>query len=132
LGQVDATHHERHSGTSTYTFLESLKVWSRLAFSFSIQPLRLGIWIGFIVALIGLLGIIVVLVMYLIAPTNYSDTAVGWASLMTSLLFFSGIQIALMGLLGEYVGRSYLNLNRSPQSIIAETANFPPQGREGV
>lgn len=130
LGQVSVAHRERFSGSSTYTVLKSVQVWSRLAFSFSVQPLRVGIWIGSVVASLGLLGTVAVVAMRILNPA-FSDNVAGWASLMTSLLFFSGIQIILLGLLGEYVGRSFLSLNRSPQSIIAETANLRPQGREG-
>ena len=50
--------------------------------------------------------------------------AAGWASIISVLLFFSGLQFIVLGLLGEYIGRSYLNLNKKPQYVVREYINF--------
>ena len=70
--------------------------------------------------IISFFSIIIVIIIKLLDPS----VASGWASLISVLLFFSGIQFIVLGLLGEYIGRSYLNLNKKPQYVVREYINF--------
>jgi hypothetical protein len=49
----------------------------------------------------------------------------GWSSLMAAVLLLSGMQLLLLGILGEYVGRIYLGISEKPQSVVRETVNSP-------
>jgi undecaprenyl-phosphate 4-deoxy-4-formamido-L-arabinose transferase len=77
FSSIEVEHHERFAGTSSYTFLKSLQVWARLAFSFSVIPLRLITWIGALGFVLGSIGAMLVIIDRLIRP----DQAAGWASL---------------------------------------------------
>jgi undecaprenyl-phosphate 4-deoxy-4-formamido-L-arabinose transferase len=118
ITQIPAEHHRRHAGTSTYTLVKSIKVWGRLAFSFSVRPLRLVTWFGFALAALGALSALGVIAYRLFWPEHFSGTAVGWASLIVAQLFLGGVQMVFFGILGEYTGRTYLKVNRKPQTAL--------------
>ena len=64
-----------------------------------------------------------ILVIVVIKLSNPSMAA-GWASIISVLLFFFGLQFIALGLLGEYIGRSYLNLNKKPQFVVRDYKNI--------
>jgi polyisoprenyl-phosphate glycosyltransferase len=123
ITQIPVDHHPRYAGRSTYTFWKSLRVWARLAVSFSGKPLRLVTWFGLLCAAFGLLLAVAVVVYRLRWPEDFTTETVGWASLMVALLVVGGIQMMFFGVLGEYTGRTFLNVNRKPQSAIREVLN---------
>jgi undecaprenyl-phosphate 4-deoxy-4-formamido-L-arabinose transferase len=116
---VEVDHSERYAGKSNYDFWKSLHQWSRLAFSFSVKPLRLVLWLGILSFVLGLSGALVVIIQRLTSEMPLE--AMGWASLMVTLLVLSSFQMLALGALGEYVGRTHININRKPQATIAET-----------
>jgi undecaprenyl-phosphate 4-deoxy-4-formamido-L-arabinose transferase len=117
FSQIEIEHQKRFQGSSTYTFWKSVKVWSYLATNFSIVPLRVATLGGMVAALAGIsLGII-----FIIHRIQNPEYPAGWASLIVSILIFSGVQLLSIGIAGEYIGRSYLNINRHPQYSIRET-----------
>jgi polyisoprenyl-phosphate glycosyltransferase len=123
LAQVAVEHHPRFAGHSTYTFWKSLRVWARLAFSFSSRPLRLLSWFGFLFAALGLVMAAVVILYRIFWPEDFPPAAMGWASLMVALLVISGIQMVFFGILGEYTGRTFVRVNNKPQTAIREVIN---------
>ena len=129
ISQIPVDHHPRYAGRSTYTFWKSLRVWGRLAFSFSTRPMRIVSWLGFVFAALGLLLAVVVILYRLLFPEHFPPGAVGWASLMVALLVLSGIQMLFFGILGEYTVRTFLRVNDKPQAAIREVLN---QTREPV
>jgi undecaprenyl-phosphate 4-deoxy-4-formamido-L-arabinose transferase len=80
------------------------------------MPLRLGTFLGTAMTGIGFLGIVSVMIEYFVSGVVIA----GWASLMLVVLLFSGVQLIILGLLGEYLGRVYLTVNEQPQSIIRD------------
>ncbi|MEK6287976.1 MAG: glycosyltransferase family 2 protein [Acidobacteriota bacterium] len=132
VSQIPVDHHPRYAGGSTYTFWKSLRVWARLAFSFSARPMRLVSWFGFGFATLGLLLAVVVVLYRLLFPQDFSPNAVGWASLMVALLVLSGIQMLFFGILGEYTGRTFLRVNNKPQTAIREVLNRVAVDAAGV
>lgn len=124
IDQVPVDHHARYAGRSAYTLWKSLRVWARLAFSFSTRPMRLVSWCGFGFAALGLLLAGAVVLYRLLRPEDFSANAVGWASLMVALLVLSGIQMVFFGILGEYTGRTFLRVNDKPQAAIREMVNY--------
>ncbi len=116
IGSVEVEHHERTLGKSNYTFGKLLLLWANMFTNFSILPLRIATCMGLTMAGISfLMGIgAVILKLTVNAMPN------GWASLIVALVWLSGVQLACVGLLGEYVGRIYLSSNRTPQYVIKE------------
>ena len=115
IAQVPMEQRERNAGTSNFTFRKSLKLWLNGFTAFSVKPLRITTIIGVIVALIGFVaGVIIILRKLFITP----DMAMGYPSMITTLLFVGGIIMTMLGMLGEYVGRIYISINNSPQYVI--------------
>ena len=125
ISHVPAEHQPRFSGRSTYTFWKSVRVWARLAFSFSVKPLRIVSLCGFAFAGLGLTLTLVVVLYRLLFPEDFPAVAVGWASLMVAALVIGGIQMIFFGVLGEYTGRTYLKVNNKPQTAIRTILNRP-------
>jgi polyisoprenyl-phosphate glycosyltransferase len=123
ITQIPVDHHERFAGRSSYTFWKSVRVWARLAVSFSARPLRLVTWCGFVFAALGLILSAAVIAYRLMRPEDFSKAAAGWASLMVALLLIAGIQMIFFGVLGEYTGRTFLKVNRKPQTSIRAVLN---------
>ena len=117
IAQVDMEQRERTAGKSYFTFRKSLALWLNGFTAFSVKPLRITTIIGIIVAIIGfVVGIIIVFRKLFITP----DMAMGYPSTITIILFIGGIIMGMLGMLGEYVGRIYISINKSPQYVIRE------------
>jgi undecaprenyl-phosphate 4-deoxy-4-formamido-L-arabinose transferase len=116
VSSVEVEHYKRHKGKGNYNFFRSFSVFLKTLTSFSVIPLRLATVIGFISAIIGFLTAIYFIIQYL--TTDYK--AEGWTSLILSLLIIGGILMMLIGLIGEYIGRMFLTLNKKPQYSIGE------------
>ena len=84
--------------------------------SFSVKPLRIATVMGVIAAIAGFVYGIVIIIQHFMLP----DRVQGFASLAAILVFFGGMMMIMLGLLGEYVGRIYISLNNSPQYVIKE------------
>jgi len=119
IAQIPAEHHPRVAGGSTYTFAKSVKVWSDLAFSFSTAPLRLLTVLGSIFACSGVLLALIVAGRRLLYPGGFTIYEAGWASLMVAALLIGGAELFFFGVLGEYIGRTYLAASRAPKTSIA-------------
>jgi len=113
---VDVRHRERLSGKSGYNIRKMIELWVNGFTSFSVKPLRLMTWIGMMVAVIGFAFGIYAIINKILNP----GLPVGYSSLMSVNLFMFGVLFFFMGILGEYVGRIYISLNRSPQFVIKE------------
>ena len=116
IGSLTVAHAERQAGRSGYTFRRLVRLWLSAWVNFSILPLRLATLIGLAMAAVGLLGLGLVIWLYFTAK----GPAFGWGSLMAALLIFSGTQLVMLGLIGEYVGRMFLTVNQRPQSVVRE------------
>jgi glycosyltransferase involved in cell wall biosynthesis len=120
VSQVDAEHHSRFAGQSNYTLLRSIAVWLKLMTSFSVFPLRIATFIGMLASILGFLLATFYFAKYFIV----GETVEGWTSLMVLMLILSGTILIAIGAIGEYVGRSYIQLNRRPQYSIKEVLNM--------
>ena len=121
---VPIQHFEREVGQSGYTFKKLVQLWSNIM-GFSVVPLRLATYCGYLFSAIGILGAIVVIIRKLLNPAM----AMGWPSTMVAICFFAGINLLFMGLIGEYVGRMFLGMNRNPQYVVREVCSYskPPE-----
>lgn len=122
---IPIQHFEREVGTSGYTFSKLVKLWSNIM-GFSVVPLRMAAWTGGFFALLGMIGAIVVFVRKLLVPSM----ALGWPSMMVAICFFSGINLMVLGLVGEYIGRMFLGLNRDPQYVVREVLDGKEEDKE--
>jgi glycosyltransferase involved in cell wall biosynthesis len=114
IGALQVEHRERAAGQSGYTFRRLVRLWLSSWINFSVLPLRLATLLGIVTGLLGLASLSVVAYMRL---TNVGPFF-GWGTLMATLLIFSGTQLLILGILGEYLGRMFLTLNQRPQSVI--------------
>lgn len=110
---------EREAGTTHYPLSKMLSLAIDGITSFSVRPLRLITGFGLIVALLSFIGIIYVLVS--VITGNYVD---GWASTTCIICFVSGIQMISLGVIGEYIGKIYLETKQRPRYFIAERKNI--------
>ena len=117
---VPYTSNERFSGTSKYSLKKMVRLaWNGIT-SFSIVPLRLGIFLGLVTSLIAFAEII-----YAIAVKIFTDTAVpGWASAISILSFLFGVLFILLGIVGEYIGRILVEVRQRPRYLIAGQAGM--------
>jgi dolichol-phosphate mannosyltransferase len=115
-GTVTYMAQERRRGKSKYSLKKMIKLaWNGIS-SFSIVPLRLGIFIGILTSLIAFGEII-----YAILVKLFTDSAVpGWASAISILSFLFGVLFILLGIVGEYIGRILIEVRQRPRYLIAE------------
>lgn len=113
---VDVTHRERISGSSGYSIRKMIELWLNGFTSFSVKPLRLMSILGIVVAVLGFFYGIVIVFNRIVGMGNIP----GYASLMAIMLFMFGVLFFFMGLMGEYVGRIYISLNKAPQFVVKE------------
>jgi len=116
IGSIDVRHAARQAGRSGYTFRQLMRLWLSAWVNFSIMPLRVATVCGLLLAAAGVVGFIIVVYMY----ATDQGPAAGWGSLMAALLVFSGVQLTMLGLIGEYIGRMFIAVNQRPQSVIRE------------
>lgn len=116
IGQLEVKHLPRTEGQSNYTIKRLTRLFFSMLLNFSVTPLRIGALIGFAMALLGVLGFLEVVVEAII--TN--DTPRGWASLMAVTFLLAGVQLMMLGLLGEYLGRLFLTANKKPQFVVRD------------
>ncbi len=118
ITHVPVDHRPRYTGQSNYTLYKSIRVWARVAFSFSVKPLRIVTVFGISFSALGLLLAVAVILYRLLSPASFGPNTVGWASLAVAVLVFGGIQMIFFGILGEYAGRTYLRVNGQPQAAV--------------
>lgn len=112
---------ERADDNSTgFTLWKSISLFANGLTNFSVKPLRLALIIGVVFALLGFFYGVYIVIRKIIYPT----TAMGWSSIMSVMLFSSGMIMLLLGVIGEYVGRIYICINDSPQYVVKETINL--------
>lgn len=119
IANVTIDHHKREFGTSNYSLKKLIKLWLAY-FNYSVLPLRIVSTIGIIMSFVGFIGGIYVIVSKIINPPS----TVGWASLISLMLFFFGVVLFVLGILGEYIGNISLAINEMPQYIERERVNL--------
>lgn len=117
VGSVYVGHRLRKEGRSGYSLIKLISLWVNGATTFSVKPLRISALLGSIVAFLGVVFACVIIIKKLVNPS----VAVGWSSLMATVLILSGVAFVVLGLIGEYVGRTYMSSNNTPQYVIRET-----------
>ena len=114
---VPYTPADRYAGKSRYTWRKMFSLALTGATSFSLKPLRLAVYMGLTVAFLGCLLTAYVLYMRLFNGSVIS----GWASTLCVILILGGVQLLMMGIIGEYIGMIFMEAKRRPQYIISHT-----------
>lgn len=118
---VEYERHERLAGESKYPLKKMLSLAVSGITSLSVQPLRLITGFGVLVALLSFVGVIWALVSALLGRT-----VSGWASMTCIICFVGGVQLISLGIIGEYIGKIYMETKGRPRYIISQrTENFP-------
>ena len=118
IGSIEVRHEARRAGTSTYTLRRLMRLWLSAWINFSVVPLRVATVIGMAIAVIGVGALIWVAWLWM----HDAGPQFGFGWLMSALLIFSGAQLVMLGLIGEYGGRMVITVNQRPQAVVREVA----------
>jgi glycosyltransferase involved in cell wall biosynthesis len=117
---VEYVRDKRFAGETKYPLKKMLRFAFDAITSFSFKPLKLSSYVGVTVSLGGFAYLMVVLYLKLFTDT----TVTGWASMMAVSLFFNGVVLMMLGIIGEYIGRIYDEAKGRPLYLVRETLNF--------
>jgi len=126
VGRLQVDHLPRNEGRSNYTLRRLLRLWLSMFLNFSVMPLRLATLFGVGFGALGAIAAVIVILEAIISDKPPQ----GWASLMVAVLVLAGVQLVVVGLIGEYVGRMFLAVNRKPQYLVREVFHRGPSGLE--
>ena len=120
IAWVDSTQKDRHSGHGGYNFRKLMNLWLNGFTAFSIRPLRWSVILGGISSIIGFVMAVILIIRKLVLM---DDVGAGWTSIIAVILIMSGIVLAVLGMIGEYIGRIYLCINHTPQYVVRDIIN---------
>jgi glycosyltransferase involved in cell wall biosynthesis len=124
VGRLEVDHLPRSEGHSNYTLRRLIRLWLSMFLNFSVMPLRLATLLGAGFGALGALAAVIVVVEAIVSDRPPQ----GWASLMVAVLVLAGVQLVVVGLIGEYLGRMFLAVNRKPQYLVREVFRPGPAG----
>jgi glycosyltransferase involved in cell wall biosynthesis len=107
---------ERKYGESKYTYKKMMQLALRGITSFSIKPLSIAIYLGFTFSLLSLLYI-----PYVLYSMYFGHTINGWASVIVTIAFFGGLQLMILGIIGMYLGKLFIQSKQRPHYVIKES-----------
>ncbi len=119
IATVPMEERPRAAGRSNFTFKRSLMLWLNGFTAFSVVPLRMASFAGFLFSFAGFVFALSIVVRKLLHP----EMSAGYASMMSVVLFLGGVILLSLGLLGEYIGRIYICINKSPQYVVRRKIN---------
>jgi hypothetical protein len=112
---IDYAREPRTHGSSGYPLRKMLRLAMDAVTSFSTRPLRLASLLGLSFSVLGMIGVV-----WSVGAWLAGVTLPGWTSVMVVVLVMGGVQLAVIGILGEYVGRIYMEVKRRPLYVIEE------------
>jgi polyisoprenyl-phosphate glycosyltransferase len=113
---VRVKHSNRGSGTSNYTVTKLIKHTINIFVSFSELPLKLSSWIGLFASGLGVMWLFIIL----LSKVTGTVTVSGYASIMAAILFFGGIQLIVLGVIGEYISRINYKTSKKPLYLVGQ------------
>ncbi len=120
IANVMVNHREREEGSSGYTLRKLMSLWFNGFTAFSVKPLRIATMVGGFSAFLGFAYGLYTIIKRFVNP----NVPMGFSAMMSAIVFFGGMMMLLLGLIGEYIGRIYISLNNSPQYVIREKMNL--------
>lgn len=121
IGTLQVRHLARADGQSNYTLRRLINLWLAMALNFSVLPLRFATLAGAVTGGLGVLGLLAVLIEGL-----FGHPPEGWASIAAIVLTLGGLQLLMLGIVGEYVGRLFLTVNKRPQGVVKSVTRGGP------
>lgn len=113
---VEVAHRERRAGATKYSVMRQLSLALYALTSFSTTPLRVASVLGLVTAGASFaVGVALVAAKFV-----YGYSVEGWASIITSMFFLAGLQLLVLGIMGEYIGKTYKEVQRRPLYFISE------------
>ena len=109
----------RHNGKTKYTLTKMFRLGLLGILSFSTRPLYFAVCLGFILALLSTLYL-----PYALISHYFGHTISGWTSIIVTIAFFGGIQLTVLGIIGLYIGRIFMQVKNRPFYIIKDSANL--------
>ncbi|MER2553314.1 MAG: glycosyltransferase family 2 protein [Thauera sp.] len=114
---VEVPHGARVSGSSNYTFRKLLTHTINIFVTFSDMPLRMASWLGLLSFLLGMGWLAFIVLRFLVGGISVS----GFASIMAGILLFGGVQLLVLGVFGEYLGRINFKSSKKPLFLVGRT-----------
>jgi glycosyltransferase involved in cell wall biosynthesis len=126
VSRLQVQHLPRVEGRSNYTLARLFRLWLSMFSNFSVIPLRFATLFGIAFGTLGALAAVIVVA----EAISSNKPPQGWASLMVAVLVLAGVQLIVVGLIGEYLGRMFLAVNRKPQYLVREVFTRGADGLE--
>ena len=115
IGQIPVEHRVSASGPSRYTLRRLVRLWLNMFLNFSIKPLRISVYVGLLASCLSIVALVAILIDKLWITKNVT---LGIPTVLGSIVFFAGVQLMILGLVGEYLGRLYLDHTGTPQYVV--------------
>lgn len=115
---IEVENNERVAGKSSWNTFSLMKYALEGIFSFSNKPLSIASWLGSIITLFAFVYLVFVIVKYCL----YGDPVQGWPTMICIMLFLGGVQLLFMGIIGQYLGKTYLEVKRRPVYLLGESS----------
>lgn len=122
ITDTEVHHYKRDTGESGYSLKKLIRQWATI-FNYSILPLRVATLMGIMIGSAGLIGAVVVMAKKVLDPA----TQLGWTSVMFVMLSCFGLTLFCVGMVGEYVGRMFMIIDRHPQYVVVDQLNCGAQ-----
>jgi dolichol-phosphate mannosyltransferase len=123
---VEYVRDPRYAGETKYPLKKMLKLSIDAITSFSYKPLMIASYVGFAMSSLSFLYLLYVLYLRLFSH----DTVAGWASIVSIMLFFNGITLMMLGVMGQYIGRIYDEARNRPLYVVKRTMGFDREQRK--
>lgn len=114
ISSVFVEHRKSMNSKSGYTLSKLISLWLSMFVNFSIKPLRIFTFFGMLLSIISFFLAIFFIIEKFLKPL----TPIGWTTIIVVILFFSGVQLIFLGVIGEYLGKLYLDINKTPQWVV--------------
>ena len=115
IGQIPVEHRANPSGSSRYGFRKLVGLWLNMFLNFSITPLRLSVYVGLATSCVSVFALLLIWIDKIWVTRNLT---LGISTVLGSVVLLSGLQLMILGMIGEYLGRLYLGHTRTPQYIV--------------
>jgi hypothetical protein len=115
IGQIPVEHRANASGRSRYTFRKLVRLWLNMFLNFSIKPLRLSVYVGLVASSLSIMALAAIVIDKLWIEPGWPA---GIPTVLASIVFLAGTQLMILGLIGEYLGRLYLDHTGTPQYVV--------------
>jgi len=112
---------KRFAGKTHYGILKMINFALDGITSFSVRPLRIATYLGVTAGLLGFVGMIYEIIRKIISPESF---VLGWAGIFTAVMFLGGVQLVTIGIIGEYVGKIYTEMQKRPRYLVKEKINL--------